>query len=187
MMNTSCLWVKEFQKACAALWAAALIVGTGPLIQAAPPSRADVCGAVASSAASAGDCAPPSPRCGPAHARDHLPAHLIGQQGRNGMQAGGGGGGGPHIGGGGGPQGAASAMPAPMPVAAIAIPPHNAVAPSNRRSLTERDPISISLRWRNNTDANQRTLHRPFAKLSVSYVAPRPCEPAAKSCLLLTD
>src|ERR1700753_2828072 len=95
----------------------------------------------------------------------HFSPYLIGQQGRNGIQAGGGGGGGSHIGGGGGPHigggaggpqaagpggggggphGAASAMPAPMPVAAIAIPPHNAVAPSNRRSLTVRNPISIS-------------------------------------------
>jgi hypothetical protein len=103
----------------------------------------------------------------------------IGQQGRNGIQAGGGGGGGPHIGGGGGgphigggggpqaagpggggggPQGAASAMPAPMPVAAIVIPPHNAVAPSSRRSLTVRNPISISLRWRNIIEARQGTL-----------------------------
>jgi hypothetical protein len=49
------------------------------------------------------------------------------------MQAGGGGGGGPHIGGGwGGPQAAAAGE--------------------------GRDPISISLRWRNNTDARQGTL-----------------------------
>lgn len=81
------------------------------------------------------------------------------------MQAGGGGGGGPQSGGGGGPQpggggggapqatgpggggphGSALAMPAPMPVAAIAMPPHNAVVPTSRRSFTVRDAIVFSL------------------------------------------
>src|SRR6202012_2368572 len=105
----------------------------------------------------------------------HLSAEQIRQQGRNGIQTGGGGGGGPQKGGGGGgPQaggggaphpagpgggshGCALATPAPMPVAAIAMPPHNAVAPRNRRSFTVRVVIVFSPLRRNNTlDASQQ-------------------------------
>lgn len=68
--------------------------------------------------------------------------------GGGGPHPGGGGGGAAHPtgpGGGGGPHGCALATPAPMPVAAIAIPPHNAVAPTSRRSFTVRDAIVFSL------------------------------------------
>jgi hypothetical protein len=100
-----------------------------------------------------------------------------GQQGRNGTQTGGGGGGsggggGPQkagAGGGGGPHGSALATPAPTPAAATAIPPNNAVAPKNRRSLTVRCAIIISLHRRNNIDASFGRLSRPVQKLCPSY------------------
>lgn len=101
-----------------------------------------------------------------------------GQQGRNGTQtgyggSGSGGGGGPQAagpgGGGGGPHGSAPATPAPSPAAAIAIPPHYAVAPNNRRSLTVRCAIIVSLHRRNNIDASCGRLSRTVQKLCPSY------------------
>jgi hypothetical protein len=101
-----------------------------------------------------------------------------GQQGRKGTQTGGGGGGsggggGPEAigpgGSGGGPHGSALATPAPRPAAATAIPPHNAVAPKNRRSLTVRCAIIISPHRRNNIDASCARLSRPVQRLGPSY------------------
>ena len=103
---------------------------------------------------------------------------MLGQQGRNGTQTGGGGGGsdgggGPQAigpgGGGGGPHRSALATPAPRPVAATAIPLHNAVAPKNRRSLTVRCAIIISPHRRNNIDASCARLSRPVQRLCPSY------------------
>ena len=57
-----------------------------------------------------------------------------------------------------------SVAEAPRTSVAVGVAPtqpgraEQAVAPSNRRSLTVRNAISISLRWRNNIDANQETL-----------------------------
>ena len=46
--------------------------------------------------------------------------------------------------------------------------PHNAVAPSNRRSWTVRNAIVFSLRSANNIDASQQRLDRPFDKLCIN-------------------